>query len=223
MYGFFTFLIITSASLVILTLGEFLYSLKRQDGQYSVQGTLGNILCNMVTRLIQRFLNSLHSTYVLLALIGFGYQNQQLDGLSVVVSLVLIDLTYYFVHSTHHRTSFLWMFHAVHHGDNKFNLSTGMRVGWIQELYFTPVLILPAVLIGFSPSAVATALLIIFYTTRPLFIWCISLGQVCWKTCSLLLAPIASITTKPNNISVPIFLGDIKYLGSPFWYLHIRN
>ncbi len=157
---FLTAFVIVQAGILALTLAEFLYSIAKQDGEYSLRGTLGNLLRNMVTRLIQRTLHSVSSAYVFFAYIGLGYQNGPVGWSSVLACLVLVDLMYYFVHRTHHAFSFLWVFHSIHHGDDKFNLSTGMRVSWVQELYFATLLIAPCILLGFGSGAAASALLI---------------------------------------------------------------
>ncbi len=157
----FVILTIISALLLLCTMLEFLYSLAKKDGQYSLHGTLGNILRNMVTRALLKILEPLPLTFTLLALIGIGSGgDRSLDLTSLFASLVLIDFTYYFVHFAHHRWPLLWTLHFVHHSDNKFNLSTSMRVNWTQELYFTTVLITPAIVVGFGPVTLSAALFI---------------------------------------------------------------
>ena len=150
-----------SAFLLILTLVEFLYSLHKRDGKYSIRGTFGNLMRNIVTRILLRFLEPLPLTFAVFAVIGIGAsEDRSINPLSILLSTLLIDFTYYFIHSAHHRLPFLWMLHFVHHSDNKFNLSTSMRVNWTQELYFTTMLILPALLVGFSPVTLSAALFI---------------------------------------------------------------
>ncbi|HMT01679.1 MAG TPA: sterol desaturase family protein, partial [Candidatus Absconditabacterales bacterium] len=145
----------------MLTLAEFLYSLYKRDGKYSVHGTFGNLMRNIVTRILLRFLEPLPLAFAVFAVIGIGASgDRSVNPLSIFLSILLIDFTYYFIHSAHHRIPFLWMLHFVHHSDNKFNLSTSMRVNWTQELYFTMVLILPALLAGFTPVTLSAALFI---------------------------------------------------------------
>ena len=154
----FTVLPLFYAGIITLMLGEFLYSVIRNDGLYSIEGTFGNVLRSIVTRLIQRLLDSVTLAYTIFLAIGISEPDQSLSLSSVFLSLLLIDGMYYIVHRTHHRIPFLWVFHSVHHSDNKYNLSTGLRVAWFQELYFAAILTLPAFVVGYSLKEVAAAL-----------------------------------------------------------------
>ena len=52
------------------------------------------------------------------------------------ISLVLLDLAFYWWHYANHKLSFLWMFHKVHHSDRTVTVSTGIRFH-IGELLLT--------------------------------------------------------------------------------------
>ncbi|MBI4405221.1 MAG: sterol desaturase family protein [Deltaproteobacteria bacterium] len=47
--------------------------------------------------------------------------------LEVILSFLLMDLTFYYWHRLNHRVSFLWRFHNVHHVDPDLDASTGFR------------------------------------------------------------------------------------------------
>ena len=55
------------------------------------------------------------------------------------ISLVLLDLAFYWWHYANHKLSFLWMFHKVHHSDRTVTVSTGIRFH-IGELLLTVLL-----------------------------------------------------------------------------------
>lgn len=48
-------------------------------------------------------------------------------GLQFVVSILLMDLTFYWWHVANHRVPFLWRFHNVHHIDPDLDVSTAFR------------------------------------------------------------------------------------------------
>ena len=48
-------------------------------------------------------------------------------GLSVLLTILLLDFGRYVLHLAHHRIGFLWRFHQVHHSDPDFDLTTGVR------------------------------------------------------------------------------------------------
>lgn len=47
--------------------------------------------------------------------------------LSVVASIVLLDLLVYWQHRVFHRVPMFWRFHAMHHSDLQFDTTTGLR------------------------------------------------------------------------------------------------
>lgn len=68
---------------------------------------------------------------------------------SVLLLVVVVDLTGYWFHRATHRTALLWAVHAVHHQPLHFNYSVGLRLPWLQRLMSFFVYLPPAFL-GFS-------------------------------------------------------------------------
>ena len=67
---------------------------------------------------------------------GWGLLNR-IDlpvALSVAVSIILLDLTIYLQHVMFHAVPALWRFHMVHHADQDFDLTTGIRFHPIEIL-----------------------------------------------------------------------------------------
>ncbi len=125
---------------------EYIYSVYKKDGIYSKKGTLVNMLNGVVLIFISRQFILLYMGYFLVWY-SFLYNNTfHFTLTSFLLSLLLVDFTYYIFHLLHHRFAFLWMFHHVHHGDNKLNLSTTYRISWIEQIYeflfFAPILLL---------------------------------------------------------------------------------
>ncbi|NDJ21330.1 sterol desaturase family protein [Nostoc sp. B(2019)] len=67
-----------------------------------------------------------------------------------ILALLIVDLSYYWLHRTEHRVRVLWMNHNVHHSSTDFNLSTSVRQGWFDDFTLWTLLI-PAVYLGFNP------------------------------------------------------------------------
>ncbi|MCG8669747.1 MAG: sterol desaturase family protein, partial [Pseudomonadales bacterium] len=65
---------------------------------------------------------------------------------STIMALVLADLTYYWMHRCEHKVRILWAYHSVHHSSPEFNLTTSMRLSWIEGafewLFFVPMVLL---------------------------------------------------------------------------------
>lgn len=70
---------------------------------------------------------------------------------SILLLLVLVDLTGYWFHRASHRTALLWAVHAVHHQPRHFNYSVGLRLPWLQRLSSVLIYLPPAAL-GFSET-----------------------------------------------------------------------
>ena len=66
-------------------------------------------------------------------------------ALSVVLSVVLLDLAIYLQHVLFHAVPALWRFHRVHHSDQDFDLTTGIR--------FHPIEIVASVVLKFAAIA----------------------------------------------------------------------
>lgn len=77
---------------------------------------------------------------------------------STVLLFVGLEFCYYWYHRAAHRVRFFWATHAVHHSPNQLTLSTSFRLGWTGKMTGTTLFFTPLVFLGFSPTAVVTAL-----------------------------------------------------------------
>ncbi len=57
-----------------------------------------------------------------------------LKPISIVASLVLMDLVIYWQHVAFHKIPWLWRWHALHHADQDFDVSTGIRFHPIEMI-----------------------------------------------------------------------------------------
>lgn len=63
-----------------------------------------------------------------------------------VFAFLVWDLCFYWLHYTHHKISFLWNIHAVHHEGEHFSLSLGIRNAWFSSLTQFPFFVGLAIL-----------------------------------------------------------------------------
>ncbi len=80
--------------------------------------------------------------------------SRQPTWLQVVESIILIDLAHYAVHRLFHAVPFLWRFHAVHHNSQDLDWLATFRVHPVDQILTGVAMMLPVVLLGFSPSAI---------------------------------------------------------------------
>lgn len=67
-------------------------------------------------------------------------------------SVVLLDLVFYFVHRLNHRIPLLWRFHRAHHGDQELDVSSALRFHPGEVLISTAVKAGAVALLGVPPA-----------------------------------------------------------------------
>ena len=70
------------------------------------------------------------------------------------LAIVLLDLTIYLQHRVFHAVPLLWRFHKVHHADNDFDVTTGLRFHTASMLLSLGVKMAATVGLGANPLAV---------------------------------------------------------------------
>ncbi|MEM6620848.1 MAG: sterol desaturase family protein [Pseudomonadota bacterium] len=72
---------------------------------------------------------------------------------SVLLVVLLADITYYWEHRIAHEVRLLWTQHAVHHSSRDMNIVTGVRFGPLEGVW-SLVAHIPLALMGFAPEAI---------------------------------------------------------------------
>jgi lathosterol oxidase len=72
--------------------------------------------------------------------------------------VLLTDLSQYWVHRAFHQVPILWRLHAVHHSSETMDWLAGSRLHLLDALITRALALAPALLLGFSPAALATYL-----------------------------------------------------------------
>lgn len=88
-------------------------------------------------------------------------------GLSIVISVILLDLAIYLQHLVFHAVPVLWRLHRMHHADTGFDLSTGLRFHPLEILL--SMVIKLAVVVLFGVPAVAVMLFEIILSSTAIF------------------------------------------------------
>ncbi|USG61103.1 sterol desaturase family protein [Sneathiella marina] len=84
----------------------------------------------------------------------------EINWVTVLICVVLADLTYYWEHRFMHRVNFAWATHTVHHSSPFFNISVAYRFGPMDSLW--PLFFhLPLVVLGFNPIVVLFAEMVV--------------------------------------------------------------
>lgn len=73
--------------------------------------------------------------------------------LQLPISLLLLDLTYYYWHRLNHEMGFFWRFHAVHHVDPDVDVTTALRFHFMEVFWSLGFRILQIILLGVTLSS----------------------------------------------------------------------
>lgn len=79
----------------------------------------------------------------------FAFWKIPLTWWSWVLAVVLADFTYYWMHRFEHEVRILWAHHSVHHSSPEFNLTTALRLAWVEGLVEW-IFFVPMILLGFD-------------------------------------------------------------------------
>ncbi len=77
-----------------------------------------------------------------------------------ILSFILADFTYYWMHRTEHEHSILWGFHSVHHSSESYNMSTANRLSWFEDL-IEWIFLIPMILIWFNVFQIIISLVLV--------------------------------------------------------------
>ncbi len=96
---------------------------------------------------------------------------------SWILSIVVADLSYYWMHRIEHQVRFFWSFHSVHHSSPEFNLTTGIRLAWVENL-FEWMFLVPMVLMGFDVVQTVASFMVV--ATYQAWIHTDKIGSLGW-------------------------------------------
>lgn len=71
-----------------------------------------------------------------------------------LLAVFVADIAQAVLHRIYHNTPWLWRFHAVHHSARRMDWLAGSRIHLLEIVLTRSAVLLPLVVLGFSPSAV---------------------------------------------------------------------
>lgn len=126
------------------------------------QETLSNFGVGIVENILSNTIVQTVGVFVLLTLAQFRFFTLEIDVWTWFLAVLLTDFMYYWWHRMGHRVRFMWASHSAHHSSTDYNLSTALRLPWIEDLFLW-ILLIPVVLLGFNPLQVLIAGNIVSY------------------------------------------------------------
>jgi len=75
--------------------------------------------------------------------------------LQVVLVLLVCDLMFWLAHRLFHAVPWLWEFHRIHHSSEHLDWLAAFRVHPVDQIVNSTLIAVPALLLGFSPEAIA--------------------------------------------------------------------
>lgn len=159
----FTILVIINGFFTGLIIIEALWQISRKQRPW--QETCANFIIMIGNQVLDRTPFALVFVGGLYLVSTFITWQIPLTWWSWCLALLLADFTYYWMHRFEHKVRLLWGYHAVHHSSPEYNLSTSLRLSWVESL-FEWLFFLPMVLLGFEIEQIlAAALTVIIYQT----------------------------------------------------------
>lgn len=127
--------------------------------------TGANLVIGVGQDVISRLVGAPFSLAVLSLFASLAPWKVPLEWWSWPVGLVAADFTYYWAHRLEHRSRLFWAYHSVHHSSEGFDLSTAVRLSWVEPFMGWYSLV-PLVLLGFDPfqALVLSAMLLLYQT-----------------------------------------------------------
>jgi sterol desaturase/sphingolipid hydroxylase (fatty acid hydroxylase superfamily) len=139
--------------------------------------TLANFAIAGVNLLLDRTAYGLIFVIALLLVEPYAPLHLPLTGWSWALAILVADFTYYWMHRAEHQLRVFWAYHSVHHSSPEYNLTTALRLAWldgaIEWLFF-----LPMVLLGFD--VVQTVMAISIVVAYQTWIHTEKVGQLGW-------------------------------------------
>ncbi|MEM9750046.1 MAG: sterol desaturase family protein [Pseudomonadota bacterium] len=133
---------------------------KRRKGE-----TFANFAIEIGNALLDRTIFGIAFIVGLLVVESFVSWTLPITWWSWLLALIAADLTYYWMHRFEHEVRLLWAYHSVHHSSPEYNLTTSMRLSWVEGL-FEWIFFIPMIMVGFDAIQIIAAIsIVVIYQT----------------------------------------------------------
>ena len=137
---------------------EIIWSLVTKRGSYNLKDSFSNLAIIIIGRLIKPI--SLAWGLFLFELVEpIKVFHIPVNVYTFLVTLMLVEMVYYWYHRWSHEIPFLWSIHHTHHSSMWFNLTAAGRLNWVGK-FTSIVFYIPLVIFGFSPILISLCLAI---------------------------------------------------------------
>jgi sterol desaturase/sphingolipid hydroxylase (fatty acid hydroxylase superfamily) len=99
-----------------------------------------------------------HFTQGLLDLRSLGFGGIGGAVVTMLISTVIFDFFYYWLHRTQHTSTFLWQEHLLHHSDEYVNVTTSGRTHILEQFLFPAFIAIPTAILFALPAGTITAI-----------------------------------------------------------------
>lgn len=161
---FFTAVAIIGIIFYVLTIIETIFdvSTKRRLGW---KETMANVAIEIGNRILDNTVISAVFVIGFLFTEQFAVSEIPVTWWSWLLAIIAVDFTYYWMHRIEHERRILWAVHSVHHSSQEYNLTTALRLSWLESLYEW-LFFVPLLLIGFDAIQVLASLFaVVLYQT----------------------------------------------------------
>ncbi|GAC27221.1 sterol desaturase family protein [Brumicola pallidula] len=161
---FFTAVVIIGIIFYVLTIIETIFdiSTKRRLGW---KETMANVAIEIGNRILDSTVIGAVFIIGFLFVEEFAVAKIAVTWWSWLLAIIAVDFTYYWMHRIEHERRILWAVHSVHHSSQEYNLTTALRLSWLESLYEW-LFFIPLLLIGFDAVQILASLFaVVLYQT----------------------------------------------------------
>ena len=143
----------------VLIIAETVFDLatRRRNGW---KETLANGAIEIGNQLLERTFFGAAFILGILFVEQFAFLSIPITWWSWILALIAADLTYYWMHRIEHERRFFWAYHSVHHSSPEFNLTTSLRLSWVEGMVEW-IFFAPMIMAGFDAVQVIVSILIV--------------------------------------------------------------
>lgn len=149
---------------LLLIVGETVWDFIAKN-RPNLKESMANAAIAIGNSLLERTAYGLVFVVALFITEAFAFTTIPYTWWSWLLALLVADFTYYWMHRFEHEVRILWAYHSVHHSSPEFNLTTGLRLAWVEGLVEW-LFFVPMILLGFSAmqTLIAIAIVVLYQT-----------------------------------------------------------
>jgi sterol desaturase/sphingolipid hydroxylase (fatty acid hydroxylase superfamily) len=119
--------------------------------------TIANFGVGIGNTILTSTIGAVIGLFALMAIAQFRFFALEVNIWTWILVVLFADFMYYWWHRMEHRVRFMWASHSVHHSSTDYDLSTALRLPWLEDTFLIWIMLIPIVLLGFNPLQVLIA------------------------------------------------------------------